>query len=283
MKTPLLELQKIKKNYGQLTAVNDFSLNIYEGETVGLVGESGSGKTTVGRSIIQLHSLTSGTIKYQDKVISTLSKKEFKPYRKEIQMIFQDPYASLNPRMTIEDIVAEPLDIHKIGSQKERKNRVEQLLEMVGLSTSFAPRFPHELSGGQRQRVGIARALAVNPKCIICDEAISALDVSVQAQIINLLKKLQKEMHLTYLFIAHDLNMVKYISDRIAVMHRGNLVEVGTSNEIFNTPKHPYTQFLLSSIPQIDRSPSKEAAMPLYHHIAEVTSHSDTHYSAKWQ
>lgn len=236
-------------------AVEDVSLTIKRGETVGLVGESGCGKTTVGRTLLRLYEPTSGEILFDGNDITNV---EMKPLRKKMQIIFQDPYASLNPRMTVGDIIAEPLDIHKIGNKIDRRNRVYELLNMVGLSQEHASRYPHEFSGGQRQRVGIARALAVEPEFIVCDEPISALDVSIQAQIVNMLEDLQKKLGITYLFIAHDLSMVKHISNKVGVMYLGKLVELTTSDELYNRPAHPYTQALLSAIPIADPSASKE-------------------------
>lgn len=239
----------------EVDAIQDITFDIYEGETLGLVGESGSGKTTTGRAIIRLYQPTSGEILYNGKDISKLKNgsKEMLDFRRQTQMIFQDPYASLNPRMKVKDIIAEGLDVHHlVKNDKERDDRVNQLLEEVGLNPDHATRYPHEFSGGQRQRIGIARALAVEPKFIICDEPISALDVSIQAQVVNLLKDIQDRQDLTYLFIAHDLSMVKYISDRIAVMHYGRLVEVASSDEVYGHPLHPYTQSLLSAIPEPD-------------------------------
>jgi len=232
-----------------LKAVDDVSFSIARGETLGMVGESGCGKTTVGRTIIRLYNATGGKVIFRGKNIFDLNKKEIKPIRRKMQMIFQDPYASLNPRMTVGDIVGEPLDIYGLAKGRERRERVNYLLEMVGLNKEHASRFPHEFSGGQRQRIGIARALAVEPEFIVCDEPISALDVSIQAQVINMMEELQEEMGLTYLFIAHDLSMVKHISDRIAVMYLGRLVELAEGNELYNRPLHPYTQALLSAVP----------------------------------
>lgn len=243
---PLLKVKNLKKTFNEkLKAVDDVSFEIFPGETFGLVGESGCGKSTTGRTLLRLETATAGEVHFEGQNILPLSQKEFKPYRKEMQIIFQDPYASLNPRMTIGDIISEPLQIHHL----DQKDRVAELLHLVGLNNSYMGRFPHELSGGQRQRVGIARALAVDPKFIVCDEPISALDVSIQAQIVNLLKKLQHELNLTYLFIAHDLAMVKYLSHRVAVMYLGSLMEMGPSNLLYENPKHPYTQALLSAIP----------------------------------
>lgn len=231
-------------------AVDGVSFEIHKGETFGLVGESGCGKSTLGRTIVKLYEPTEGTIEYKGQDITKLKGKELKEFRKSVQMIFQDPYASLNPRRKILDIVAEGIDAHGLAAnKKERDAKVIELLETVGLQAEHADRFPHEFSGGQRQRVGIARALAVNPDFIVCDEPISALDVSIQAQVINLLEQLQRERGLTYLFIAHDLSMVKHISDRIGVMYLGSLVELADSEELFENPMHPYTKALLSAIP----------------------------------
>ncbi|MDR1771908.1 MAG: ATP-binding cassette domain-containing protein [Hungatella sp.] len=254
-KKPLLEVKHLKKYFqvGKnqiLKAVDDVSLDIYKGETLGLVGESGCGKSTFGRTVIQLYEPTDGRILYDGQEMSrSLSAAERHGFTRKMQMIFQDPYASLNPRMKVIDIVAEGIDAHGILSGEERRKKVLELLETVGLSEEHADRFPHEFSGGQRQRVGIARALAVNPEFVICDEPISALDVSIQAQVINLLKELQEKRGLTYLFIAHDLSMVKHISDRIGVMYLGAMVELGDSESLFEAPLHPYTQALLSAIP----------------------------------
>ncbi len=236
-----------KKKY--VKAVDDVSFKIHKGETFGLVGESGCGKSTTGRTLIRLYDVTEGEIIYDGTDVATLSENEMRGFRKKMQMIFQDPYASLNTRMTVGDIIGEPLDIHGIASGEERMKIVYDLLDRVGLSKGHASRYPHEFSGGQRQRIGIARALAVNPEFIICDEPISALDVSIQAQVVNMLEDLQKEMGLTYLFIAHDLSMVKYISDRIGVMYLGKLVEVADAGKLYDEPEHPYTQALLSAIP----------------------------------
>lgn len=256
-KRKLVEVKGLKCYFGSsskqvVKAVDDISFEIFEGETFGLVGESGSGKSTTGRSILRLNDATDGQILFDGKEIPTKTK-DLKDFRKQAQMIFQDPYASLNGRMKVRDIIAEGMDIHGIvKTRAERDAKVNELLKMVGLNPEHANRYPHEFSGGQRQRIGIARALAVNPRFIVCDEPISALDVSIQAQIVNLLKQLQKEQQLTYLFIAHDLSMVKYISDRIAVMYQGKIVELGTADAVYHQPFHPYTKSLLSAIPLPD-------------------------------
>ncbi|MDF2672403.1 MAG: transporter ATPase subunit [Clostridiales bacterium] len=254
----LLQVIGLKKyfNVGRkqvLKAVDDVSFNIERGKTLGLVGESGCGKTTAGRTIIKIYNADGGQVLFKGKDILNINKKEKFALAKEMQMIFQDPYASLDPRKTVGSIIGEGLDIHKLYNSKEqREKRIHELLKMVGLQKEHINRFPHEFSGGQRQRVGIARALAVEPSFIICDEAISALDVSIQAQIINLLMKLQKELGLTYLFIAHDLNMVRHISDDTAVMYLGNLVEKAETEELFSNPMHPYTNGLLAAAPEAD-------------------------------
>ncbi len=254
MKTPLISAKNIKKHFdvgdGILKAVDGISFDIFPGETLGLVGESGCGKSTAGRTIIRLYEPTEGELIFNGQNIYELSRKEMQEVRRDFQMIFQDPYASLNPRMTVEDIVAEPLDIHHMyESHKERSVRVLELLELVGLGQEHVMRFPHEFSGGQRQRIGLARALALNPKFIVCDEPISALDVSIQAQVVNLLKDLQNRLGLTYLFIAHDLSMVRYISNRVGVMYLGHIMELADSEELYINPIHPYTKALLSAIP----------------------------------
>lgn len=250
----LVEIKHLKKYFnmgrkGDLKAVDDLSFSINRGETVGMVGESGCGKTTAGRSILRLYEPTAGEVLFEGENILKISNTKMKNLRRDMQMIFQDPYASLNPRMTIEDIIGEAIDIHKLSTGRVRKDRIGELLDLVGLSVDHMSRFPHEFSGGQRQRIGIARALAVEPKFIICDEPISALDVSVQAQVVNLLKKLQNQLGLTYLFIAHDLSMVKYISDRVAVMYLGKMVEFASSDDLYAEPLHPYTLALLSAVP----------------------------------
>ena len=254
----LIEIKNLKKyfeisNKEVLKAVDDVSFEIKEGETLGLVGESGCGKSTCGRTIIGMYNKTAGSVFYNGQDVHKLKGKEKKQFTKDVQIIFQDPYASLNPRMTVADIISEGLDIHGLAKTKEeRQEKVFKLLEMVGLNKEHANRFVHEFSGGQRQRIGIARALAVEPKFILCDEPISALDVSIQAQVANLLIKFQKELGLTYLFIAHDLAMVKHISDRIAVMYLGSIVELATSDELYRKSYHPYTEALMSAIPIAD-------------------------------
>lgn len=255
----LLEIKNLKQYFNvgkpnEVKAVDNISFDIYKGETLGLVGESGCGKSTTGRTIIRLYDATGGEVLYDGvNVHGNKSKEELKAFNRKMQMIFQDPYASLNPRMKVSDVIAEGIDIHGLAkTKKERMDKVYELLETVGLNREHANRYPHEFSGGQRQRIGIARALAVDPDFIIADEPISALDVSIQAQVVNLMKKLQKDKGLTYLFIAHDLSMVKYISDRIGVMYFGRLVELATAEELYNNPIHPYTQSLLSAIPLPD-------------------------------
>ncbi len=251
----LLEVRNLVKHFpvdnsdDVVQAVDDVSFDIIRGETLGLVGESGCGKSTVGRCLLRLHEPTSGEILFEGKNIVGLPNKEMQALRREMQIIFQDPYASLNPRLTIRSTVAEPLKIHGTGGKAEQNSRVADLLEKVGLDPKFAERYPHEFSGGQRQRIGIARALALNPKLIICDEPVSALDVSVQAQVVNLLQELQEEFGLTYLFISHGLAVVEHISDRVAVMYLGKIVEICRSEELYQIPLHPYTQALLSAIP----------------------------------
>lgn len=253
MTEALLEVENLKKYFKvgkqSLKAVDKVSFSVKRGETLGLVGESGSGKSTLGRTIVGLNEATGGTLRFEGKDISSLSGKEKRRYNRIVQMIFQDPHASLNPRMKISDIIGEGIDAHKLASGKERMNRIHSLLERVGLQADHAARYPHEFSGGQRQRIGIARALAVEPKFIVADEPISALDVSIQAQVVNLMEDLQRDMGLTFLFIAHDLGMVKHISDRIGVMYLGGLMELADSDALFLEPLHPYTQALLSAIP----------------------------------
>ncbi|MBM6618278.1 ABC transporter ATP-binding protein [Bacillus suaedaesalsae] len=267
----LLEINNLEQHFklgknNILRAVDGISFDIFKGETFGLVGESGCGKSTTGRTIIRLYDASGGEVLYEgENVHGKKSKAELKKFNRKMQMIFQDPYASLNPRMTVADIIAEGIDIHGLAkNSKERMEKVYELLETVGLNKEHANRYPHEFSGGQRQRIGIARALAVDPDFIIADEPISALDVSIQAQVVNLLKKLQKEKGLTYLFIAHDLSMVKYISDRIGVMYRGKIVELATSDELYANPIHPYTRSLLSAIPLPDPDTEKTRKRIMY-------------------
>ncbi len=252
---PILQVKNLKKHFdvgkGQiLKAVDDISFEVFKGETFGIVGESGCGKSTAGRTILTLYNKTSGDVIYEGENVHEIPEKEKQKYFRKMQMIFQDPYASLNPRSTVKEIIAEPMEIHNLyKNKKEQEQKVHELLEEVGLNRDHANRYPHEFSGGQRQRIGIARALALEPDFIICDEPISALDVSVQAQIINLLERLQEEKGLTYLFIAHDLSMVRHISDRIAVMYLGHIVELTDSERLYNDPLHPYTKALLSAVP----------------------------------
>ncbi len=264
----LLEVRNLRKyfpvrkgwgRHGQLKAVDDVSFSIFKGETLGLVGESGCGKTTVGRTIVRLYRPTGGQVLINGTDIAGMTQRQLKPFRRTMQIIFQDPYASLNPRMTVGDIVGEPLDIHGLAKGTARQRMIYDLLESVGLSEEHASRYPHEFSGGQRQRIGIARSLALHPDLIICDEPISALDVSIQAQVINLLDDLQREKGLTYLFIAHDLSMVQHISHRIGVMYLGCLVEVAGSRRLYHKPLHPYTQALLSAIPIPDPDASAQS------------------------
>lgn len=240
-------------------AVDGVSFEIYPKETFGLVGESGCGKSTTGRAIVKLYEPTSGTVYYHGEDVTKIKGSHLAEFRRNVQMIFQDPYASLNPRMTVGEIIREPMDIHHIfNTKEEREQRVRELLDIVGLKPDHIRRYPHEFSGGQRQRIGIARTLALHPQFIVCDEPISALDVSIQAQVINLLEHIQREMGISYLFIAHDLSMVKHISDRIGVMYLGNLVEIGDSDDVYHRPLHPYTQALLSAVPIPDPRVARE-------------------------
>ncbi|KKX56525.1 ABC transporter ATP-binding protein [Brevibacillus borstelensis] len=268
-KEPLLVVKGLKKHFpfkkgmfsketGYVRAVDGVDFTVYRGETLGIVGESGCGKSTTGQMILQLLEPTEGEIWFEGKNLSTLGKAEVRTLRQHLQMIFQDPYSSLNPRMRVEDIVAEPLRVHGTHKGSELKEKVVELLRLVGLDAHHMSRHPHEFSGGQRQRIGIARALALNPSLIVCDEPVSALDVSIQSQVLNLLKKLQKELKLTYIFIAHGLPAVKHISDRIAVMYLGKIVELAERDELFANPRHPYTEALLSAVPIPDPTQRKE-------------------------
>ena len=283
-KTPLLEVKNLQKYFpirsgilfertvDYVKAVDDVSFEIAEGETLGLVGESGSGKSTTGYCVLQLLKPTGGSIRFQGQELTTLGREELRRMRREMQIVFQDPYSSLDPRMTVGDIVGEPLVVHSIGSRRDRTSRVRELLDVVGFDPSYTNRYPHEFSGGQRQRIGIARALALSPKLIVCDEPVSALDVSIQAQILNLLKDLQQDFGLTYLFIAHDLAVVRSMSDRIAVMNKGKLVEIGEAEQLYASPQEDYTKALLSAVPIPDPRAMKErkaARRKLRHALAE--------------
>ena len=280
LKNVSLTFNKGKSN--EVKAIDDVSFDIYEGEIFGLVGESGSGKTTIGRSILKLYDIDSGTVTFAGNDISSLKGKDLHEFRKTAQMIFQDPQASLNGRMKIRDIIAEGIDIHKLAKTKEeREAKVKELIDLVGLNEDHLSRYPHEFSGGQRQRIGIARALAVNPHFIVADEPISALDVSIQAQVVNLMQKLQHEQGLTYLFIAHDLSMVKYISDRIGVMHWGKLLEVGPADEIYHNPIHPYTKSLLSAIPEPDPERERKRQHLIYDSSIENNGESRQMYEIR--
>jgi oligopeptide transport system ATP-binding protein len=242
----------IQRHVGDVKAVDDVTFSVYRGETLGLVGESGCGKSTTGRTVLQLYRPTAGLVEFDGVELSTLKGEDLRKMRRKMQMIFQDPYASLNPRMTVGRIISEPLQVHGVMEGKKRQERVEYLMEKVGLNPYFINRYPHEFSGGQRQRIGIARALALDPRFIVADEPISALDVSIQAQVVNLMEELQDELDLTYLFIAHDLSMVRHICDRVAVMYLGKIVEIAETEELYTNPLHPYTQALLSAVPVPD-------------------------------
>lgn len=268
----LLEVEGLKKYFpitgglfgkkqGEVKAVDDVSFYVKKGETLGIVGESGCGKSTTGRLLMRLIEASEGRILFEDKEITKMSKSELRKIRRDIQMVFQDPYASLNPRHSVEQILEEPLIVHGIGTKEERKKQVREMLEVVGLSSYHAKRYPHQFSGGQRQRIGIAKALMTKPKLIIADEPVSALDVSIQAQVLNLMKDIQKEFQLTYIFIAHDLGVVRHISDRVGVMYLGRLVELADSEELYENPLHPYTKALLSAVPVADPDIKKETAL----------------------
>lgn len=269
----ILQAQGIKKHFpikkglllrdaGQVKAVDGVSLDLKKGETLGLVGESGCGKSTLGRTLMRLYEPTEGSIYFRGKDFLSLPKEKLRTERRHVQMIFQDPYSSLDPRMTVGHILQQPFDIHGLFTHSERQQKVKQLLEQVGLSATYSHRYPHEFSGGQRQRICIARAIALEPELIICDEPVSALDVSIQAQILNLLKDLQKKLQLTYIFISHDLSVIEYFCDRVAVMYLGKIIEIGQRDEIFNRPQHPYTQALLASIPRVGQG-KKQIKMSL--------------------
>ena len=269
---PIKEGVLIERKVGEVRAVDGVSFDVQPGETLSLVGESGSGKSTTGYCVLQLMKPTSGSVKFEGTELTELGREELRKMRREMQIVFQDPYSSLDPRMTVGDIVGEPLVVHGIGTRRDRSARIRDLLDVVGFNPSYTNRYPHEFSGGQRQRIGIARALALSPKLIVCDEPVSALDVSIQAQILNLLKDLQRDFGLTYLFIAHDLAVVRGMSDRIAVMNRGEIVELGPAEEVYTNPQDDYTKALLSAVPVPDPRAMKErkaARRELRHALAE--------------
>jgi ABC-type oligopeptide transport system ATPase subunit len=283
-KSPLLQVTELHKHFpiregllierkvGEVRAVDGVSFDVQPGETLGLVGESGSGKSTTGYCVLQLMKPTSGSVKFEGTELTELGREDLRRMRREMQIVFQDPYSSLDPRMTVGDIVGEPLIVHGIGTRRDRSARIRDLLDVVGFNPSYTNRYPHEFSGGQRQRIGIARALALSPKLIVCDEPVSALDVSIQAQILNLLKDLQRDFGLTYLFIAHDLAVIRGMSDRIAVMNRGQLVEIGPAEQVYTNPQDDYTKALLSAVPVPDPRAMKErkaARRQLRHALSE--------------
>jgi ABC-type oligopeptide transport system ATPase subunit len=262
----------VERTVDHVKAVDDVSFEIAEGETLGLVGESGSGKSTTGYCVLQLLSPTAGSVRFMDRELTTMRSGDLREIRREMQIVFQDPYSSLNPRMTVGTTVEEPLVVHGIGTRRSRERRVRELLEIVGFNPDFTNRYPHEFSGGQRQRIGIARALALNPRLIVCDEPVSALDVSIQAQILNLLKDLQRDLGLAYLFVAHDLAVVRAMSDRIAVMNRGKIIEMGDANQVYNNPQQDYTKALLAAVPVPDPRRMRERKRErrkLAHAVAE--------------
>jgi oligopeptide transport system ATP-binding protein len=268
---PITEGALVPKVVAHVKAVNDVTFKILRGETLGLVGESGCGKTTTGRCILQLEKPTAGQIMFDGVDLASIDSKAMRPYRQRIQVVFQDPYSSLNPRMKVGEIIAEPMRVHNIMTDKQQiRDRIAELLSVCGLNPGFADRYPHEMSGGQRQRVGIARALALNPEFIICDEAVSALDVSIQAQVINLLEDLRDQFNLTYLFISHDLSVVRHLCDRVAVMYLGNMVEMASCDELFDNPMHPYTKALLNAVPIPD--PTIEKSRPFNPVKGEIPS-----------
>ena len=270
---PIREGLLVERKVGDVKAVDGVSFDIAEGETLGLVGESGSGKSTTGYCVLQLMKPTSGSIRFQGKELTQIGREEMRKMRREMQIVFQDPYSSLDPRMTVGDIVSEPLEIHRVGGRRDRRSRVRELLDVVGFNPDYSNRYPHEFSGGQRQRVGVARALALNPSLIVCDEPVSALDVSIQAQILNLLKDLQRDFGLTYLFISHDLAVVRSMSDDIAVMKDGKILEAGSADEVYLNPKHEYTRALLTAVPVPDAKRMQERRVErrkLKHVLAET-------------
>jgi ABC-type oligopeptide transport system ATPase subunit len=279
----LLEVRHLVKEFRGIRAVDDVTFSIAPGETFGLVGESGSGKTTTGRCILRLIEPTSGEVAFDGEDVLRFSRGRLRQARRRMQIVFQDPYSSLNPRMHVGDIVEEPLVIHRIGTRAERRDRVAELFTLVGLDPGHISRYPHQFSGGQRQRIGLARALALNPSLVIADEPVSALDVSVQAQVVNLLMELQERLHLTYLFIAHDLRLVRHICNRVAVMYRGRIVEMGLTESLFDTPAHPYTQALLSAIPVPDPAAARQRVTvdpESFDRMAALREVADGHWAA---